>query len=189
MAYIDPAIWRETTWADDHPVLIRRNKDPYGWMSNMSPFDVQHEGVNYRTTEHLFQCLRVEDEHVRSAIRVEKNPMKAKFAAKKHADKRTTRCLSEADLDNMRLCLRLKLDRHPALRDRLLDTDDRTIIEDCTKRQRGTGLFWGAALGDDGIWRGRNWLGTLWAEQRKRLREEALVSDTNVPYPDIMQMF
>ena len=57
--------------------------------------------------------------------------------------------LSQQDLDNMRLCLRLKVEQHPELARRLVDTKEEFIVEDCTKRQRGSGLFWGAAR--DGV--------------------------------------
>ncbi len=50
----------------------------------------------------------------------------------------------------MKVCLKLKLEQHPELRDRLLATGDDEIIEDCSKRKRGSGLFWGAAL-EDGV--------------------------------------
>ncbi len=44
-------------------------------------------------------------------------------------------------------------------------TGDKIIYEDCTHRQHGSGLFWGAGL-NDGIWVGENWLGKLWMEAR-----------------------
>lgn len=150
----------------------------------MSRFKVVHEGIEYPSTEALFQCLRVEDEEVRALIRAETNAFKAKLMAKKHADKRTIECLSDVDLDNMRLCLRLKLEQHPNLAEMLLDTDDRIIIEDCSNRQRGTGLFWGAALHEDGHWFGANWLGALWMEQRQRLVAER-EADAAAEGPDI----
>ena len=73
--------------AGDDPVFIRRNKDPYGWMGNMSPFPIQYQGQPYRTTEALFQCMRLADEgaeDIRVAIRMQRSPMAAKMLAKKH---------------------------------------------------------------------------------------------------------
>lgn len=35
--------------------------------------------------------------------------------------------------------------------------------------QGGSGLFWGAARGEDGTWHGDNWLGLLWMERRCEL--------------------
>jgi predicted NAD-dependent protein-ADP-ribosyltransferase YbiA (DUF1768 family) len=76
----------------------------------------------------------------------------------------------------MRKVLRLKVAQHAvALRpgiDELLASGDTCIVEDCTRRRGGSGLFWGAALVDPerGIWEGENWLGRLWMEVRAELR-------------------
>ena len=149
--------------------LIRKVKDLHGWLGNMSPYPVQFSGKLYRTTEALFQALRFSDEEVVEAIRAEKSPMAAKFVAKRYKKQMVVEPLSAADLENMRVCLKLKLDQHPELRDRLLATGEDEIIEDCSKRKRGSGLFWGAAL-EDGDWEGTNMLGKLWMELRDGLR-------------------
>lgn len=98
-------------------------------------------------------------------LTAEKNPMKAKMLAKGQAEQMTVEQLSQQDLDNMRLVLKLKYDQHQVVRDVLASTGDQLIVEDCTKRQRGSGLFWGAALIDE-EWKGENWLGKLWMEIR-----------------------
>lgn len=149
-------------------ILIRKVKDEYGWLGNMSPFSVEHHCKTYRTTEALFQALRFDDAEIVEAIREQKSPMAAKMLAKKHRDRMVVTPLSTADLNNMRLVLRLKLEQHPQLRAALLATDEQEIVEDCTKRPRGSGLFWGAAL-RDGTWVGENWLGRLWMEIRSDL--------------------
>jgi ribA/ribD-fused uncharacterized protein len=154
------------------PILIRRTTDPYGWMSNMSPYSVGYYGHEYLTTEALFQCLRFPDlgSDICEAVRGHLNPMQAKLEAKSHTEHMSVEMLSEQDLENMRLCLRLKLDQHPHLKDELRKTGDRPILEDCTNRQVGSGLFWGAAPDPDwNTTRGENWLGKLWMELRAEL--------------------
>lgn len=146
-------------------ILIRKVKEEFGWLGNMSPFPVLYEGKKYRTTEALFQALRFDDEEIIESIREQKSPMSAKMKAKKNKDRMVVVPLSGEDLDNMRLVLRIKLLQHPILRDDLLATGDQEFIEDCTKRPRGSGLFWGAAL-QEGEWVGENWLGRLWMELR-----------------------
>ena len=79
--------------------------------------------------------------------------------------------MSEDDVDNMRLCLRLKLKQNPELRDQLLETGDESIIEDCTKRPNGSGKFWGMAF-KGGEWVGENTLGKLWMELRSQMLTE-----------------
>ena len=153
-------------------IVIRKVADAHGCWGNMAPYPFVYRGKEYRTTEALFQSLRFSDEEVIEAIRGEKSPMGAKFVAKRHKNKMVVKPLSAEDLDNMRLCLRLKVEQHPELAQKLLETGDELIVEDCTKRQRGTGLFWGAAL-VDGEWRGENWLGKLWMELRASLHPVA----------------
>lgn len=145
---------------------------PHGWLGNMAPFPVTHGGREWRTTEALFQALRFSDEAVRREIREQKSPMTAKMVAKKHRAAMAVAPMGQADLDNMRLVLRLKLEAHPRLRRLLLETGEAQLVEDCSSRARGSGLFWGAAL-RDGEWVGENWLGRLWMELRAELRDQA----------------
>lgn len=150
-------------------IIIGKVKEEGGCWGNMAPFRVVHNGTEWLTTEALFQALRFDNEEIREAIRAEKSPMGAKMKAKKHKSEMVIEPLSEADLDNMRLVLSLKIEQHPELRETLIESGNAFIVEDCTKRQRGSGLFWGAAL-IDGRWVGENWLGKLWMELRQKLQ-------------------
>lgn len=152
------------------PIAFTKVKLPYGWLSNMAPFPIVCEDKEWRTSEALFQALRFSDEKIREAIRAEKSPMAAKMVAKGQTDFMTVKPQSLEDLVIMYRVLNLKLECHPNLRDELLATAPRTIIEDCTRRPRGSGLFWGAALKEDGSWEGRNVLGQIWM----RIRDKAL---------------
>lgn len=155
------------------PILIRRNRDAYGFLGNMSPMDIQWDGQIYPSSEALFQCLRVKDGDLQVRIREATNAFLAKKIASAHSEKRKVIPLSEEDLDNMRLCLQVKTKQYPNLRRALVQTGARTIIEDCTFRQEGSGLFWGAALRGDS-WHGLNWLGVLWMEIRSELQGREL---------------
>lgn len=150
-------------------ITIGKVKEEGGCWGNMAPFRVTYNGTEWLTTEALFQALRFDNEEIREAIRAEKSPMGAKMKAKKHKSEMVIEPLSEADINNMRLVLRLKIEQHPELRETLIESGDAFIVEDCTKRQRGSGLFWGAAL-IDGSWVGQNWLGKLWMELRQNLQ-------------------
>ncbi|MFO0892840.1 MAG: NADAR family protein [Isosphaeraceae bacterium] len=142
---------------------------PFGWLGNMAPFPVTFGGKSWRTAEALFQALRFEDESIREAIRLEKSPMAAKMIAKKHKSQMVVEPMGPADLDNMLMVLQLKLQAHPALERELLATGGARLVEDCSRRPYGSGLFWGAAL-QEGEWVGQNWLGWLWMELRDSLR-------------------
>lgn len=150
-------------------IIIGKVKDKHGWLGNMAPFPVEHDGERWLTTEALFQALRFDDQGIRSQIRAQKSPMAAKMLAKKHRTRMVIGPMSAADLDNMRLCLKLKIEQHLELREMLLQTGEDLIVEDCTRRQRASGLFWGAAF-IEGRWVGQNWLGRLWMEFRQHQR-------------------
>ena len=153
------------------PITITAVSLPYGWLGNMAPFPILYDGKEWRTTEALFQSLRFDDDGVKEEIRAEKSPMGAKFVAKREKDKIVVVPQCQQDLANMEMVLRLKLGQHPELRQKLLDTGDEIIIEDCSMRSGGSGTFWGAAM-RDGKWEGQNILGKLWM----KLREELLQS-------------
>jgi len=154
---------------------------PYGWLGNMAPYPVSYNGVRYKTTEALFQSLRFDPEKydidlgltgadVVAMIAAESSPMAAKMKAKKYKSMMAVKPGSPQDVDNMRLCLRLKIQQYPLLATKLKATGDALIVEDVTKRgDRGTNCFWGAMLVGDS-WVGDNVLGRLWMDIRDSIQ-------------------
>ena len=141
---------------------------PYGWLGNMAPFPITFDGLLWRTSEALFQARRfTEGDPVREEIRRQASPMGAKMVAKASRGRMTIVPQSEADLVLMADVIRLKIEAHPRLLEMLLATGREEIVEDCTARPRGSGLFWGAARQSDGSWKGENHLGRLWMELRE----------------------
>lgn len=151
-------------------IAFTKTNLPYGWMGNMSPYPILFGDEIYRTSEALFQALRFRDNEIKAIIRGEKSPMGAKLVAKSRASEMTVKQLSDVDVTNMRMCLKLKLKQHPHLKDALLNTGDDMIVEDVTNRgDKGSNLFWGAML-VDGEWVGQNVLGNIWMELRKEFK-------------------
>lgn len=141
---------------------------PYGWLGNMSPDVLDVGGLWWLTAEALFQARRfAPDDPVREEIRLSRSPMGAKMIAKKNRERMVIKPQSQEDLDLMFEVMTIKLTQHPRLRRWLAATGDATIIEDCTARPRGSGLFWGAARQVDGSWKGENHLGKLWMRFRE----------------------
>ena len=166
-------------------VIIRKVKDVNGWLGNMSKHKIMYDKACWLTAEALFQALRfpidaVNDkgENIRELIRAQKSPMTAKLKAKARAirDQRNITPMGDEDLKNMRMVLRLKFkwNCNPLERD-LLATGDRFIVEDCSNRPRGSGLFWGAKRLPDGTWQGTNMLGQLLMELRTEIRNRPTV--------------
>lgn len=154
--------------ANSRVIAFTKVSLPYGWMGNMSPHPITYEGKTWPTAEALFQALRYNHVTVRNTIFSQRSPMAAKMISKKFADKRVVEPQSQQDIDNMEMVLRLKLDQHPELKQELKATNNKTIIEDSTKRSGGSGLFWGAA-NQNGNWVGQNVLGNLWMKLRAEL--------------------
>lgn len=148
-------------------VTFRKTSEPYGWLGNMSAYQVKHDAVVYRTAEALFQALRFDDPAIRKEIWIQKSPMVAKWKAKKYSEKFTVEPKSHQDLANMKYVLLQKATQHPDIKRWLLETGEREIIEDTTARRD---RFWGAA-NVGGQWVGENRLGKLWIEIRKDLRQ------------------
>jgi ribA/ribD-fused uncharacterized protein len=144
---------------------------PYGWLGNMAPYPIAIHDRVWLTSEALFQARRfAENDPIRERIRAEKSPMSAKMIAKSQRAAMVIVPQSDEDLALMADVLRLKVEAHPELRKAILDTGDARIIEDCSRRARGSGLFWGAALQPDGSWKGENKLGVLWEALRTTLK-------------------
>lgn len=161
-------------------ITITKVKDEYGWLSLMSPHQVTYVGLQYRTCEALFQCMRfqgfpdVQEEFLKC-----KSPMGAKMIARKNREKLNRGVMwdeAEEDLDRMRLCMKLKIEQHPELKVRLIKTGNAEIIEDCTTHPRESAKFWGMIRAGS-RWEGQNMLGKLWMELRDELRKAKLLKE------------
>lgn len=153
-------------------ITITRVKEENGWLSCMSAHPVHYNGITFRTCEGLFQYLRF-DGHatVQEEIRNCPSPMGAKMIARRERallQRDGIWDYAESDRELMKQCLRLKLEQHPDLQQKLIETGDAVIIEDCTTHDREAARIWGAVK-INGEWIGQNILGQLWMELRSEL--------------------
>lgn len=152
-------------------IQFTKTKLPYGWLGNMFAAPITYNGQVWRTSEALFQALRFEDLTIREMIRNDKSPMGAKMMMKKYMTKIVVEPMSTVDIENMRLCLRLKFDQHLELREKLLKTGDHIIFEDVSKfKNKARHKFWGAVKINDQL-DGLNMLGKLLMELREELKK------------------
>jgi len=150
-------------------ITVAKVKEPFGWLSCMSPHPVQYNCIDFRTAEALFQWLRF-DQHpqVQKEIVDQKSPLAVKMKARKHrvllnrGDKWDEHL---DDLPRMKMYLELKLSQHPDLKTDLINTGNDYIIEDCTTHDRESARFWGMVK-KDGQWIGDNQLGKIWMDIR-----------------------
>ena len=141
---------------------------PYGWLGNMSPYPIEYLGKTWKTSEALFQALRFNDDDVREIIRSQKSPIAAKMKAKANKDKYAIQPMSDKDVANMRLCLRLKFDQYENLKEKLIKTGKHFIVEDIGKRRGSRHEFWGSYRSIENQWIGQNTMGHLLMELRSQ---------------------
>jgi ribA/ribD-fused uncharacterized protein len=161
-------------------IIVRKVKEGNGWLSCMSPYPVKYNGIEFRTCEALFQWLRFRNHpDVQNVILEQKSPMGAKMIARKNRDLLNRGIKwdeAPEDVQLMKMCLKLKLDQYPELKDNLVDTGDATIIEDCTTHDRESARFWGMVYKGN-KWLGENIFGKLWMEIRDELLQSILNKD------------
>lgn len=145
---------------------------PYGWLGNMATYPIEYEGQIWITSEALFQSLRFDNAEIRELIREQTSPMSAKMKAKalRYREYRIIEPMSERDIANMRLCLRLKFEQHTELKGRLLRTAPHTLVEDIGTRRGLRHQFWGAYRDVNNQWVGQNMMGQLLMEVRNALQ-------------------
>lgn len=137
-------------------------------LSNFSAFRVFWKGNNFDTSEHAYHWEKFNDatpgsQARRAVIRMADSAHSAFKLAEllgcyRRADWNTVK------VDIMRDILRAKADQHEYVRRKLLETGDRSLVEDSWRDD-----FWG--WGPDG--HGQNMLGKLWMEIRAELRSRA----------------
>ena len=138
----------------------------------MSPYRIVIGDEVWKTAEAYFQSLRfAPDDSTRETIRTQKSPIAAKIVAKQNVSRMVVQPMSEQDVENMRISLRLKFKCNQIpLEENLLLTGDRTIIEDCSGRRTESGVFWGAYELPNGLLYGQNKLGKLLMELRSGIK-------------------
>ena len=93
--------------------------------------------------------------------------MAAKMKAKKNREHYIIDPMSDQDVENMKLCVRLKLEQHPKLKAELLKTGENYIFENIGTRNGERHLFWGAKM-INGELAGNNMMGKIWMEFREK---------------------
>lgn len=148
-------------------------EDDGGWLNPRAPSPVTFDGIQFPTTEHLFQWLRfVGLPAIQDAIRAAASPADAKEIAIDHCRAIPGRIFSPADIDDLRRCLRSKLTQYPEVGALLVATGQVRLVADLGDWEPCFPAFWGAVEAD-GEWQGANIVGCLWMELRDELNTPA----------------
>lgn len=139
------------------PPPIDRFTGEHAFLSNFYSAPVEYEGVMYPTVEHAFQAQKTLDQDERLLIKAQMKPADAKRRGRDVA----LRADWEDVKDEIMGALVLdKFVRHPRLRERLLATGDRELIEGNTWGD----TYWGVCGGE-----GKNQLGRILMRVRAHL--------------------
>ncbi|MCB9642142.1 MAG: NADAR family protein [Myxococcales bacterium] len=148
-------------------IKFYRRGDDFGEFSNFSYHRVYLKGKYWPTTEHYFQAQKFAGTEHEEAVRMQKGPG---FAAQMGRNRKLPlRKDWESIKDNvMRDAVYAKFTQHKDLKELLLSTGEAVLIEHTTNDS-----YWG----DGGDGSGKNMLGRILMEIRKRIRNEAQAED------------
>lgn len=146
----------------DEPITDFRGE--HDFLSNFYPSPVEMDGAEYSTVEHAFQAAKVHDFAQRRAIRDAASPGKAKQMGRRVKRREDW---FDVSLDIMEALVRQKFTRYPQLREKLLSTGSRTLIEGNNWGDKFYGCVWDSQKGD---WVGENHLGRILMKVRDELR-------------------
>lgn len=137
-------------------IVFRRNADEYGMFSNMYRTPLKVNGIEFLTSEALYQACRFPDHpQIQLSILQEKSPMNAKGVARTN-DEKTREDWYDVNILIMRWCVQIKYLQHHESFGILLDsTAPKEIVESSAKDS-----FWGA-IPQNGHLHGTNALGRV----------------------------
>lgn len=141
-------------------------------LDSFSAFSIEYNGQLFPTAEHLYQARKFEDTNPRvfEEIRCSRSPQYAKTIAHLPDNEQYIR----KDWDSVKveimrdICAR-KLNQHPYIKDKLIQSDDVPLAEFSK-----SDYFW--AIGEDGS--GLNMLGHIWEDLRAVLKPVDMDVDT-----------
>ena len=147
--------------------------EPYYCFTNFSQYPIRLDGKLWPTTEHYFQAQKFIGTPYEEAIRKQPNPRGAFDMSRDPIVSRWKRGDWDRVKDDIMLkCLRAKFAQHKDLKDKLLDTGDRKLIEHTFNDS-----YWG----DGGDGSGQNKLGKLLMQVRKEISNQVHQSQGKFP--------
>lgn len=130
-------------------------KEQNSWLSNFSSYPVVYKKKKYPTAEHLYQALKFEgvNDDYSESIRKSKSALYAlRMGKSKHPIKKDWDLVK---YQKMLQVIRLKVQQNPDIKEKLLSTEDKRIVQFSSS-------YWG--MGGDGV--GGNHLGKIWMTVR-----------------------
>mgnify|MGYP001570668566 CR=1 FL=1 len=143
--------------------FYRANERPYGAFSNLYRCPIEFEGRIYPTAEHAYQAGKARRPEVKEWILAAPSPALLAMAAHGLYYWDVTPGWSKTKFDRMKKILIAKFTQHQDLRDLLLSTGNKRLVESATV-DNAVNRLWGEING-----KGQNTLGRLLMEVRAEL--------------------
>ncbi len=145
--------------------LICFYEHEYYVFSNFSAFAIEWKGHLCMTSEHAYHTEKFEDEKLKELIRATRSAHDSQKIAQQHKDQYRSDW-NEVKVVIMKEILHAKVAQHPYVKKKLLESGERTLVEDSWRDD-----FWGWGTNKDG----QNMLGKLWMEVRNEVREQKTI--------------
>jgi ribA/ribD-fused uncharacterized protein len=158
--------------------FYRSNEKPYGAFSNLYRREVIFEDRTFPTSEHAYQAGKALKKEVKEWILNAPSPSLAAMAAHGLYTWDIVPDWSKIKFDRMRGVLRAKFTQHSDLKDLLLSTGEKRLVEVGTVNN-AVNKLWGEVNGV-----GQNMLGVLLMELREELRNEVNVQNKKTSTKD-----
>jgi len=164
--------------------FYRANEKPYGAFSNLYRRPILFEGHSFPTAEHAYQFGKARKENVKTWLMNAPTPSLVAMAAHGLYTWDISPKWNSIKYDRMRQVLRAKFTQHDDLRNFLLSTGERRLVE-WTKVDNPVNRTWGEVNG-----KGKNMLGVLLMELREELRakETAQIKKSRNSSPKIVRL-
>lgn len=127
--------------------------------SNFSSFQLEWKGYVWMTSEHAYHSEKFNDSEILRKLKEARSAHEAIKLAYANKDN-YIKDWDEIKLKVMKEILRAKVDQHPYVKQKLIESGNRELIEDSWRDS-----FWGWGPNKDG----QNHLGKLWMEVRSEL--------------------
>ena len=159
------------SYPQDKVAVIRKAEEEWGILGNMPKCAITVDGVEFPSSEHIFQIMKFSDTAARKELLADKSGFAMKKFTMKRLLKAGAKCREDWEehlLDIMKFALVKKYEQSEFFRTELQRTAELGlfIAEDETSRQKGKPAdCWGVVL-QDGAYVGSNVLGRLLMELR-----------------------
>lgn len=146
------------------PDAITSFSGDYRFLSNFYPASIFYDGLDFPTVEHAYQASKTDSRMHREMIRDAKTPGQAKRMGREVVVR--PGFFDGPAFDLMENFVIQKFVKHKVLRELLLRTGERHLVEGNTWRDER----WGMVL-SEGVWYGENRLGKILMKVRDRIRD------------------